>query len=52
MLDAVPDKTAQAYLDAKLNYDMVKGDNGYGLHNIPYANALLDYSLSLESELE
>ena len=52
MLDAAPDKTSQDYLDAKLNYDMVKGDSGYGLHNMPYANALLDYSLSLKSKLE
>ncbi|MDE0399713.1 MAG: hypothetical protein OXL96_18120 [Candidatus Poribacteria bacterium] len=52
MLDAAPDKTSQDYLDAKLNYDMVKGDNGYGLHNMPYANALLDYSLSLKGKLE
>ena len=52
ILDATPDKTSQAYLDAKLNYDMVKGDNGYGLHNMPYANALLDYSLSLKGDLE
>jgi predicted CXXCH cytochrome family protein len=52
LLDAARNKTSQAYLDAKLNYDMVKGDNGYGLHNMPYANALLDYSLSLKSELE
>ena len=52
MLDGTSDTTSQAYLDAKLNYDMVKGDSGYGLHNIPYANALLDYSLSLKSELE
>ena len=52
MLDAAVDKTSQDYLDAKLNYDMVKGDSGYGLHNMPYANALLDYSLSLKSKLE
>jgi predicted CXXCH cytochrome family protein len=52
LLDAARNKTSQAYLDAKLNYDMVKGDSGYGLHNIPYANALLDYSLSLKSGLE
>ena len=52
MLEAAPDKTSQDYLDAKLNYDMVKGDSGYGLHNMPYANALLDYSLSLKSKLE
>ena len=52
MLNAAPDKTSQAYLDAKLNYDMVKGDSGYGLHNMPYANALLNYSLSLKSKLE
>ena len=52
MLNAAPNKTSQAYLDAKLNYDMVTGDSGYGLHNMPYANALLDYSLSLKSELE
>ncbi len=52
MLDAAPNKTSQAYLDAKLNHDMVKGDSGYGLHNMPYANALLDYSLSLKNKLE
>ena len=52
MLDAAPDKTSQDYLDAKLNYDMVTGDSGYGLHNMPYANALLDYSLSRKSKLE
>ena len=52
MLAAAPNKTSQAYIDAKLNYDMVKGDSGYGLHNMPYANALLDYSLSRKSELE
>ncbi len=52
MLDGVEDKTSQAYKDAKLNYDMVKGDSGYGLHNIPYAHALLDYSLSLKSVLK
>ena len=52
MLENATDKTSQAYQDAKLNYDMVKGDSGYGLHNMPYANALLDYSLSLKSELE
>ncbi len=51
MLDASSNRTSQAYLDAKLNYDMVKGDSGYGLHNMPYANALLDYSLSLKTEL-
>ncbi len=51
MLDSAADKTSQAYTDAKLNYDMVKGDSGYGLHNIPYARALLDYSLSRQSEL-
>ncbi len=51
MLDSVEDKTSQAYIDAKLNYDMVKGDSGYGLHNIPYARALLEHSLSLKPQL-
>ncbi|MDE0088226.1 MAG: hypothetical protein OXU23_21070 [Candidatus Poribacteria bacterium] len=51
MLDNAADKTSQAYKDAKLNYDMVKGDSGYGLHNIPYARALLDHSLSLKPQL-
>lgn len=46
MLDNAEDKTSQAYKDAKLNYDMVKGDSGYGLHNIPYARVLLEHSLS------
>lgn len=52
MLDNAVDRNSKAYQDAKLNYDMVKGDSGYGLHNMPYANALLDYSLSLKTELE
>ena len=51
MLDRAEDDTTQAYKDAKLNYDMVKGDSGYGLHNIPYARALLEHSLSLKSEI-
>lgn len=51
MLDNAANKTSQAYTDAKLNYDMVKGDNGYGLHNIPYARALLEHSLSLKPQL-
>lgn len=52
ILDNAEDKTSQAYIDAKLNYDMVKGDSGYGLHNIPYARALLEHSLSLKSEIK
>lgn len=52
ILDNAEDKTSQAYIDAKLNYDMVKGDNGYGLHNIPYARALLEHSLSLKTEIK
>ena len=51
ILDQVDDRENENYKQAKLNYDMVKGDSGYGLHNIIYANALLDYSLSLEKEL-
>lgn len=51
ILDSAEDKNAQAYKDAKLNYDMVKGDSGYGLHNIPYARALLEHSLSLKPEI-
>lgn len=51
ILDNTADKTSQAYIDAKLNYDMVKGDSGYGLHNIPYARALLEHSLSLKPQL-
>ena len=52
MLDNATDKTSQTYKDAKLNYDMVKGDSGYGLHNIPYARALLEHSLSLKPQLK
>ena len=52
MLDNAVDKTSQPYKDAKLNYDMVKGDSGYGLHNIPYARALLEHSLSLKQKLD
>jgi len=51
ILDQVDNRENEKYKQAKLNYDMVKGDSGYGLHNIIYANALLDYSLSLEKEL-
>lgn len=51
MLNNATDKTSQVYKDAKLNYDMVKGDSGYGLHNIPYARALLEHSLSLKPQL-
>jgi hypothetical protein len=51
MLDNAPNPESDAYKAAKLNYDMVKGDGGYGLHNIPYARALLDYSLSLKPQL-
>lgn len=51
ILDNAADKTSQTYIDAKLNYDMVKGDSGYGLHNIPYARALLQHSLSLKPQL-
>jgi predicted CXXCH cytochrome family protein len=34
-----------AYQGAKLNYDMVRGDSGVGLHNPTYAKALLRQSL-------
>jgi len=51
MLDGAADPNSEAYKAAKWNYDMVKGDSGYGLHNIPYARMLLDYSLSLKSTL-
>lgn len=51
MLDHATDPHSEAYKAAKWNYDMVKGDSGYGLHNIPYARMLLDYSLSLKSTL-
>jgi hypothetical protein len=51
ILDQANDREDENYKQAKLNYDMVKGDSGYGLHNAIYANALLDYSLSLEQEL-
>lgn len=54
MLDAAQDQNSQAYKDAKLNYDMVKGDHGknniygYGSHNPTYAKELLKYALSLK----
>jgi hypothetical protein len=51
MLDRATDLDSEAYKAAKWNYDMVKGDSGYGLHNIPYARMLLDYSLSLKQTL-
>ena len=51
MLDHATDPHSEAFKAAKWNYDMVKGDSGYGLHNIPYARMLLDYSLSLKSTL-
>ena len=49
--DTSAQKDSQVYKDAKLNYDMVKGDSGYGFHNFAYAKALLKYSLSLREEL-
>ena len=51
ILDNAVDPSSDAYTDAKKNYDMVKGDGGYGLHNIPYARMLLDYSLSLKPQI-
>ncbi|MFQ6040500.1 MAG: hypothetical protein ACE5PV_06550 [Candidatus Poribacteria bacterium] len=51
MLESANDKESKAYKDAKLNYDLVKGDKGYGFHNFGYAKALLEYSLSLQEQL-
>ena len=51
MLESSKDKESKAYKDAKLNYDLVKGDGGCGFHNFEYAKALLEYSLSLRKEL-
>lgn len=36
---------SEVYKAAKLNYDMVHGDGGFGLHNPTYARALLEQSL-------
>ena len=51
MLNDAVDPESNQYKAAKWNYDMVKGDSGYGLHNMPYANMLLDYSLSLKPQI-
>ena len=51
MLNDAVDPESDQYKAAKWNYDMVKGDSGYGLHNMPYANMLLDYSLSLKPQI-
>ena len=51
ILESAKDKESKAYKDAKLNYDLVKADKGYGFHNFGYAKALLEYSLSLQEEL-
>lgn len=51
MLESANDKESKAYKDAKLNYDLVKGDGGCGFHNFEYAKALLEYSLSLREKL-
>ena len=51
ILDQADNREDENYKQAKLNYDMVKGDGGYGLHNVTYASALLDYSLSLGKKL-
>jgi hypothetical protein len=51
MLNSASDKKSKAYQDAKLNYDLVKSDGGYGFHNFAYAKALLEYSISLREEL-
>ena len=51
ILDSATNLESKAYKDAKLNYDMVNGDAGFGMHNPLYAQALLDYALTLESEI-
>ena len=51
MLDSATDFESKAYKDAKLNYDMVNGDAGFGMHNPLYAQALLNYALTLEPEI-
>lgn len=51
ILDVATDFESKAYQDAKLNYDMVKGDAGFGMHNPLYAQALLDYALTLEDQI-
>ncbi|HIE29712.1 TPA: hypothetical protein EYP66_20780 [Candidatus Poribacteria bacterium] len=51
MLKSTSDRESKAYKDAKLNYDLVKADHGYGFHNFGYAKALLEYSLSLREQL-
>ena len=51
MLKSASDKESKVYKDAKLNYDLVKADGGYGFHNFEYAKALLEYSLSLREKL-
>ena len=51
LLDVATDFESKAYQDAKLNYDMVKGDAGFGMHNPLYAQALLDYALTLEDQI-
>ena len=49
--EVAKNKNSVSYKAAKLNYDLVKQDRGYGFHNFRYAKALLEYSLSLREEL-
>lgn len=54
MLDAIQvrlenatDQESEDYQEAKFNYDMVNADGSLGVHNYPYAKALLNRSISL-----
>lgn len=46
-LDKFADKESDVYKEAKFNYEMVKADGSLGVHNYPYARALLNKSYSL-----
>lgn len=51
LLDTYDDKSSKTYIQSKRNYSLVTSDGGYGLHNPPYAQELLKYSISaLKSE--
>jgi formate-dependent nitrite reductase cytochrome c552 subunit len=46
LLDKAPDRKSKLYKQVKLNYNLIVADDGIGLHNPVYAQALLKYSIS------
>jgi len=49
-LESYPDQESEAYLNAKFNRDVVVSEGSLGVHNYPYAKALLTYAYSAIGE--